>query len=87
MKPTRIWPTFPSVFHCTMSLFLIEIVALDGHNGIEALVVGRTIDVDAHRLAVAGEGVAIGAGGHVVENGVAFCLANIAKTPLDEMDG
>ena len=61
--------------------------ALDGHNGIEALVVGRTIDVDAHRLAIAGEGMAIGAGGHVVENRAAFSLANIAKTPLDEMDG
>src|ERR1017187_2582619 len=68
-------------------LVLNRDVALDGHDGIEALVVGRTIDVDAHRLAVAGEGMAIGAGGHVVENGAAFRLANIAKTPLDEMDG
>ena len=58
-------------------------VALDGSNGIEALVVGGTVYVDAHGLAVHGEGMAIGAGGHVVENGMAFCLANIAKAPFD----
>ena len=38
---------------------------LDRDESVESLVVGGTIDVDAHRLAIAREGVAIAAGGQV----------------------
>ena len=31
--------------------------------------------------------MAIGAGGHILQNGVALGLANIAKAPVNERDG
>ena len=62
-------------------------VAVDWGDGIKSLVVGGAVDVDAHGFAVHRKGMAVGAGRHVVKNGAAFRLANVAQTPLDEMNG
>ena len=61
-------------------------MAFDRDNRIEPLVVGRPIDVDAHRLAVAGKRMAVGAGGHILQERAALRLANIPQTPTNQMN-
>src|SRR5579863_74869 len=62
-------------------------VAADGRDGVEAFVVLRAVEVDAHGFAVAREGMAVEAGGYIVQNGVAVGPADVAQTPLDEVNG
>ena len=56
---------------------------VDGDERVEALVVGGTVDVDAHGFAVAGERVAVAAGGEVGHHHFAGGLVDVAKDPLD----
>ena len=64
MKPTRSLP--PSLprkeLHAITSSLRMDICGLHGDQGVQALVVLRAVDVHAQRLAVAREGVAVGAG-------------------------
>jgi len=62
-------------------------VLLDWNDSVEALVVGRAVDVHAEGLSVGGEGVAVCAGWHVLEQDAAGRLADVAQTPVNEMDG
>jgi len=52
--------------------------------GVEALVVARSVHVQTHGSAVAREGMAVGAGGQILHDGVAAGLADVAQLPLDE---
>jgi len=59
----------------------------DGDEGVEAFVVARAVEVEPHGFAVAREGVAVGAGGHVAHDDAALRFGDVADLPLDEGDG
>ena len=85
---------FGRVTHC-IGIFLERapadhILVVDGYvlrdrnDSVEALVVARSIHVDAHGLAVSRKRVAIGAGRQILHHSSALGLANVAYLPLDE---
>ena len=56
---------------------------LEGNERVKSLVVGGAVDVDAHGLAVAREGVAVAAGGQVGHHDLALGPVDVAELPLD----
>ena len=86
MKPTRILPpSFAAEGAPLDHVFVADgHPRLDGGERVHALVVLRAVHVHAHGLAVAREGVAIGAGVHALDHHAAAGLADIAQAPGDQ---
>ena len=57
--------------------------SFEGDEGVEALVVGGAVDVDAEGFAVTGEGVAVAAGGQVGHHDLAAGPVDVTELPLD----
>ncbi len=70
-----------------------DVFVSDGHPGlngadrIQAFIVLWPVEVDAHRFAVCGEGMTVGAGVHVLQHYRAAGFSEIAQPPTDERSG
>ena len=59
----------------------------DGRHRVAALVAAGPVHVHGERLAVGGEGVAVGAAGHAGQEQAAVLVADVLESPADERHG